>query len=50
MLGEKRNRHSCPYYCCRTLIKGQKLFTKARENRIFRAREKRAWKKENENG
>lgn len=46
MLGKKRNRHECMYGCCRTLIFGQKLFTKARERRIFRSREKRAWKKE----
>ncbi len=50
MLGRKRNRHACMYGCCRTLIPGQKLFTKARERRIFRAREKREWKKENEDG
>jgi len=50
MLGKKRNRHQCMYGCCRTLIEGQKLFTKKRERKIFRAREKRAWKKEEDNG
>lgn len=46
MLGKKRNQHACVYGCCRDFIPGQKLFTKKRERKIFRAREKRAWRKE----
>lgn len=49
MLGRK-NRRTCEYGCCRTLIFGQKLFTKKSERGIFRAREKRAWKKEEKDG
>lgn len=52
MLGKKRNRHECMYGCCRE-VKNTKhgcreLFTKKRERKIFRAREKRSWKKEEE--
>lgn len=50
MLGNKRNRNQCAYGCCRdvkiTRHGCRELFTKARERKIFRAREKRAWKKE----
>lgn len=42
MLGKKKNIPQCVYGCCRALFTG----TKKKTNRVLRAREKRAWKKE----